>query len=82
MNGSHSQPLMITVSIFFSFGGFSFTWAGKAAPPKPTMPASRMALRMSSGAADSGETGNSHRIVTGASPPASITIDRDCAPVG
>ena len=36
--GSHSTPLRIRVSMVFSSGGESLTWAGKVAPPIPTMP--------------------------------------------
>ncbi len=59
--GSHSQPLIMTVSTGFSFGGESFTWVGKAAPPKPTMPASRTSRRISS-ADGSRPAGTSRRV--------------------
>ena len=47
MYGSHSQPLAMRVSTL-PMADRAFTLPGKAAPPMPTMPASRMAWRISS----------------------------------
>ncbi len=44
--GSHSAALMITTSAFDPGGGDSFTWQGKVAPPRPTMPAFLMMSMM------------------------------------
>gem|GEM_PF-4409658 len=40
--GSHSAALTISVSGILFFGGFSLIYVGKAAPPNPTRPESRI----------------------------------------
>ena len=49
MYGSHSQPLMINVSLGTFASGWILTLVGKPAPPMPTIPASRTASQICSG---------------------------------
>ena len=49
IQGSHSAPLMISVSMRPVAPGFNLRWLGKVAPPRPTMPASRRMSLSASG---------------------------------
>ena len=77
-HGSHSAPFRMTVSIGLDSGGDSLTCVGKAAPPRPTRPASLDDVPISSGVSDATSGAGLDRLVPRVLAVA-LDDDRPCA---
>ena len=81
MYGSHSAPFTITVSTTLPGPGLSLMKVGNPAPPRPTIPASRTALRSRLGSTDC-QSGRGTRSPHASSPSGSTTTQAARSPEG